>query len=297
MLRSNNMKTKKVSFNEYYSSLYKDRWPILKEALLKNDVKVIKPIFQNLSDSLSTEQILNLDNWQKGDGLPKDNSYIMDPASIIAASSLTFPNNAHILDMCAAPGGKSLILLEKIAKQNGTLWSNEISAARRDKLKNVIRTYVPENFREKVYIKGKDGIRYGLMHPNFFDAILLDAPCSGERHLLHEPKELAKWSIKRTKRLAKTQYALLCSALLSVKQGGNILYSTCSLSPLENDDVIERLLDKKKNDIKLNKLNFDDPRIEETKYGHIILPDKSNFGPIYFASLQKRITSELGSEK
>ena len=297
MLRSNHMKNNKITFDEYYSSIYNSRWPILKEALLKNDLKVKKPVFQKFSSNLNTDEILQLEKWKKGDELPGSDSYIMDPASIIAASSLKIPLDGHILDMCAAPGGKSLVLLERLINSDGILWSNEISAARRDKLKNVIRTYIPEIFREKIFIKGKDGVRYGLMHPDFFDAILLDAPCSGERHLLHEQKELDKWSIKRTKRLAKTQYALLCSALLSVKPGGNIIYSTCSLSPLENDDVIERLLTKKQNDVELNEINFNDPRIEKTKYGHIILPDKSNFGPIYFASLQKRIMRNLKSEK
>ncbi len=131
------------------------------------------------------------------------------------------------------------------------------------------------------------------MHPNTFDKILLDAPCSGEQHLLHSTKELDKWSIKRTKRLSQAQYGLLCSAILALKENGQVLYSTCSLSPMENDQVIERFLEKKGNTAVLDLPNIELEAIERTKYGYIMLPDISRAGPIYFSRLKKFTATEL----
>ena len=126
-----------------------------------------------------------------------------------------------------------------------------------------------------------------MSYPDTFDKILVDAPCSGERHLIQKTKELEKWSLNRTKRLAKTQYGLLCSALLSLKPGGYILYSTCSISPMENDDVIERLLTKKSTDVELASIDETHDFVEKTNFGYIVLPDKTQAGPLYFTLLKK----------
>ena len=287
------MKKKNITFDEFFEEHYQQRWPKLRAALLKDSQQVIRSTFNN-TNIRNNDCIFNYPIYKdedKGIFTQLDSNqlkkyYIMDPASIICAKSLEISESDFVLDMCAAPGGKTLILLESI--KSGQLWCNEISQARRSKLKNVIQEYTPKEMREIVHIKGKDGIRYGLMHPNTFDKILLDAPCSGESHLLHSPKELEKWNIKRTKRLAKTQYALLCSAILACKSKGQILYSTCSISPFENDEVIKRALEKKGDSVELNLPILDLPGIEKTKYGYIFLPDNSQAGPIYFSRLSKK---------
>ena len=78
-----------------------------------------------------------------------------------------------------------------------------------------------------------------------FDAVLVDAPCSSERHLLHDPQEMATWTPKRTKQNAKRQLDILLQAIFAARPGGRLLYSTCSISPVENDDVVEKLLKKR----------------------------------------------------
>jgi len=148
--------------------------------------------------------------------------------------------------------------------------------------------FIPKDKREQVYIKGKDGNRYGLNYPNTFDKVLVDAPCSGEQHLLASTKEIAKWTPTRTKRLSTAQYSLLCSALLACKPKGQIVYSTCSISPYENDRVIERILNKKSDSVKLDLPELNLEGIDKTKYGYLILPDKTGFGPIFFSRLQKK---------
>lgn len=287
------MKHKKLSFEEYFTEIYGDRWPNLKSSLLNVKTQVIRETFSENIQSFSEYKKYDKSDPEVIKQQNTDNkrtNYIMDLASIICANSLDISPDDFVLDMCAAPGGKSLILLEKL-QDDGMLWLNELSPARRVKLKSVIKEYVPDELIPKLHIKGKDGARYGLMHPNTFNKVLLDAPCSGEKHMLQSPKELKTWNIKRTKRLAAIQYGLLCSALLSTKESGQILYSTCSISPLENDGVIEKILSKKSADIELDLPQLNYPGVEKTKYGFMMLPDKSGIGPIYFSRLKKKTST------
>lgn len=283
----------KITFEEYFESKYGTRWSALRSALLESDSQVMRPIGNpntkmSFTDAFELEKYTS-DQFEKVNTFNSDGTkdvYVMDPASVVAALSLEVSPSDFVLDMCAAPGGKTLILLEALI--DGELWSNEISSARRGKLKEVIRQYALIKQRSLVFIKGKDGNRYGLGHENTFDKILVDAPCSGERHLLNSKKELDKWSIKRTKRLATAQYSLLCSALLALKPGGQLVYSTCSISPLENDEVIRKLLQKKNEHAELIQIDSLPDFVEKTEFGYHVLPDRSNFGPIYFTKIQKK---------
>ena len=119
--------------------------------------------------------------------------------------------------------------------------------------------------------------------------MLVDAPCSGEKHLLETKSELDQWTPSRTKKLASRQYSLLCSALLTVKPGGVITYSTCSISPLENDGVIERILKKKPDQIEsVSDSNSIPDFVEKTEFGYQIMPDQSGgFGPIFWSVLRR----------
>ena len=205
---------KNNKFEQYFEEIYQERWIALKQALLSRESQVIRPIRQDFQ-SLSLESAFKLpaysqEHFQATNQLNSEglkSSYVMDAASIVAALALEVAPDDFVLDMCAAPGGKSLILLE--ALEDGILWANEISRNRREKLKEVIRAHATNESRDKVFIKGKDGNRYGLNHPDTFDKILIDAPCSGEKHLLLSPLELERWGPKRTKRLAINQYSLL----------------------------------------------------------------------------------------
>jgi len=218
------------------------------------------------------------------------NVYILDPASVIAARALEVQEGDRVLDMCAAPGGKTLILIEGI-RNSGDLFANDLSPERRERLKKVIQQYVPRTIRDRVWVTGRDGVQFGLKEPGRFDRILLDAPCSGERHVLENKKALAEWSPRRGENLATRQYALLAGALLAAKPGGRIVYSTCSINPDENDGVIHKLLKKKKDQVKL--LPPETYSLgERTEYGVIFLPDRCGFGPLYYAVLEKSPSQE-----
>ncbi len=284
-------------FDNFFQSVYKERYLSLKQALLEIEGTVARVNGFSELDSehpiLKEEKFLTLNAYK----IPDRNTYqaregknslldlyFMDPGSIFVALSLKVNAGDFVLDMCAAPGGKTLIIAEGL-KESGELFANEISEHRRSRLKKVIQDYVPREIRERIWVKGSDGMNYGMKSPNHFDKILLDAPCSGEKHLLQNPKEMKDWSKKRTENLAKRQYGLLCSAMLALKPGGRLVYSTCSISPLENDGVIQRFLERKGDTAKL--IQEVHPAGEKTDFGTIFLPDHSGFGPLYYTILEK----------
>ncbi len=297
------MKNLQLNFDEYYESLYGVRWQKLKSALLSHNEINEKQVRRYNTFSSTNEALSNLEfipwlpycTWNTAsDEIPRDpqqllSYYVLDPASVLVAENLNVQPGEKVLDLCAAPGGKSLILAQALfrtSSENSQLILNELSADRRERLKKVVQQYIPFPSRNQVWVRGKDGTRFGLEVQNEFDAILLDTPCSGEKHLLENPKELKNWKLNRTKGLAQKQYALLCSAWMALKPGGRLVYSTCSISPLENDGVIERFIDKKKN-VSLSPLRLRQDLAEETKYGHIYLPDHCGFGPMYSCQLIK----------
>lgn len=289
----------KKTFDDFYSSFWGSRWSSLKEALLAPPLKVRRYSFFAAPDRAlksfrvglprgceAVEKATNVEQTRVGDeelGL----YYVMDPASVLAARAL--PGlHGNCLDLCAAPGGKSLILAERIllesAFSQSTLICNELSEVRRERLKEVLRLYVPRKLREHIWIKGRRAYAWAESQPESFDAILLDAPCSGERHLLQNKTEFENWTPRRSERLAQEQYSLLCSAWLCLKPGGFLLYSTCSVSHLENDGVIEKFLNKKTSELVNPQLEIPG---EVQKFGTIFLPDKSGFGPIYLTLLRR----------
>ena len=258
-------------FDEYYTNLFGERWPSIKEA------------FSSEPDYAE---------WNAGG----EKSYFLDSASVRAAVSLPLRGAQSILDLCAAPGGKTLVLASNMDGE-ARLLSNERSAERKKRLQNTVRDCLPLDVQERVQVICKDGAVMCRANENAFDAILLDAPCSSERHVFADEKYLSQWSPSRIKTLSVAQWALLSSAWRMLREGGFLLYSTCALSPEENDDIIEKLL--KKFDrvkicepkISLDYKAFTDsvlPDYEKTKHGAHILPDKSKgAGPLYFCLLQK----------
>jgi 16S rRNA (cytosine1407-C5)-methyltransferase len=119
-----------------------------------------------------------------------------------------------------------------------------------------------------------------------FAAILLDAPCSVERHVIQSGKHLAQWTQARPRALAARQWALLSAAFLLLAENASLVYATCSLNPLENDGVVSRLLKKYQGKAVLDRPDFTDG--EATEYGRIILPDTAGgMGPMYVARFLK----------
>lgn len=251
-------------FDEYYSSLYKERWPRLKEALLKkSEEKVVPPGLKN--------------------------PYYMDRSSLLTASLLPVTPSSTVLDMCAAPGGKSLVLALKM-EGKGLLVSNDRSPERRRRMKEVFSSSLPEESVE-IKITGYNAESWGVYEKEVYDYILLDAPCSSERHVLGSEKYLSQWSPSRPKRLQISQYAMLSSALIALKAGGHILYSTCSINSGENEEVIRKLVSRHPDEVETVDVELE--YSEKRDYGRIILPDSaSGLGPMYCCLIRKRSEDE-----
>lgn len=270
-----------AGFESYYSSIFAERWPGLKAALLKESAP--KAFKAQASGA----------------------AYFLDSASVLAAISLPLSNAQNILDMCAAPGGKSLVLASRMDAA-AALRCNERSFDRFQRLRKVVAEHLPDSVQERVQISCGDGALLCKKEEALYDAILLDAPCSSERHVLNDPKYLAEWSPARVKSLAMQQWALLSSAFRILKTGGYLLYSTCALNQAENEGVAERLLKKfpearavpaqeiaaAQEEGRAEIAAFFDvaalPSFEEKSLGFSILPDKQDgAGPIYFFLVQK----------
>lgn len=296
-----------AAFDSYYSSLWGERWGAIRRCLLEPEIQVLRWNRWAFSELESPPAGSFLEGCTRkpphyaGPGRTPSgllDCYVMDPASVMAARCLPVKDGDLVLDLCAAPGGKALILAEKLV-QAGELIANEVSAERRGRLQKVIQNYIPREVRERIWVKGQDGSRWGLKQSNYFDAVLIDAPCSGERHLLENPMELDSWSPKRGEGLAHRQYALLCSAFMATAPGGYFLYSTCSINAVENEDLVRKFVKKKSGfQIRapveanfLTSLGQEDSGIqlrpEPMEFGHLFLPDQCGFGPLYFCLFQK----------
>jgi len=281
-------------FEVYYTNLFKDRWPKLRNALLGTP---------------------NYISWNPFNA--KD-SYFMDSASVLAALALPLDADLQLedvdkndavlkcADFCAAPGGKTLVLASSLANldYDWHLTSNERSNDRRSRLIRNIEQQLPKRIQEHIKITGFDAARWCRYETETFDRIFVDAPCSSERHVLSDSKYLAQWSPSRIKTLAQTQWSILSSAYRVLKTNGYLVYATCALSPLENDGVIARLV-KKFNTAKVICKNIDDiknkavekkllnsitqlPEPEITEFGFHVLPDSQNgAGPLYFCIIHK----------
>lgn len=247
-------------FETTYRTIFGSRWPTLKEALLAERNPV---------------------SFQEGLCKP----YFMDEGSILAAKALSVEPGDTVLDMCAAPGGKSLVLASRL-QGSGHLTSNDRSSERRSRLHLVLDEYLPQEWRQNVTITGHDASKWGVYEQEAYDKILLDAPCSSERHVLSDPKALCEWSPARPKHLAVQQYAMLCAALDAVKIGGLVLYSTCALIPMEDEDVVAKLQKKRQGRFEIIKTHV--LGAEDRPYGQIFLPDVSQGkGPLYFCLIRR----------
>jgi 16S rRNA (cytosine1407-C5)-methyltransferase len=254
------------SFEDYYRTRYGARWDTLRQSLLEGAVPV--PYSQGQTARLTVP-------------------YLLDRASILAAQTLRLPDEGLILDACAAPGGKSLVIASGMSG-TARLLSNELSGERRRRLAKVLDDHLDKTLRERVKVSGFDAAALAGKKGEHgrFDGILLDVPCSSEAHVLRNETALAQWTSARPRFLAKRQWALLSAAFLLLRAGGSLVYITCALSPEENDGVVSRLRAKYANAVISDEPDF--PEGEKTTFGRLILPDASGgIGPMYVARFRK----------
>ncbi|KAK4542419.1 hypothetical protein LTR36_006876 [Oleoguttula mirabilis] len=268
----------------------------------------------------------------------------LDAASALVAQLLDVRLGESVLDLCAAPGGKSIALAQSMfpawhaeasslgidgdatgtrpqdrSVTSAVLRSNEADARRQKRLVENLQAYLPAQLIKQgsvqcLRVDGTSTIVNALLAPGGYDKVLVDAPCSSERHIIHAhlkasasgntAPEMANWRTGSSKRLAQTQLSLMMTALKVVRVGGRVVYATCSIDMMENDGVIEKMVaqvekERKKGAKWSVKLGFGEGTnadglleqwAEKTKHGWIVLPDHpgdGKWGPLYFAVVTK----------
>ncbi|NWU16259.1 NSUN4 methyltransferase, partial [Cephalopterus ornatus] len=168
--------------------------------------------------------------------------YLMDAASLLPVLALDVQWDDLVLDLCAAPGGKTLALLQTgLCVSGGHLAANDVSVSRTKRLHQILHNYVPKEVRETVSVTSCDGRDWQDVEGGTFHKVLVDVPCTTDRHSAME-EENNIFHKKRTKErqmLPMLQLQLLMAGILATKPGGEVVYSTCSLSPLQNECVVE----------------------------------------------------------
>ena len=163
--------------------------------------------------------------------------YVQEPGAMAPAECVEIQPDRAVLDMCAAPGGKSTQLKNKLG-ENGVLVSNEIIASRckiltgnieRLGLRNTVTTCM-------------DTARLAKTFPEAFDLIMVDAPCSGEGMFRKEEIAIDEWSEGNVKMCAERQSEILENAVKALKSGGYIVYATCTFSLEENEMTVDSFL-------------------------------------------------------
>ncbi|WP_411168057.1 RsmB/NOP family class I SAM-dependent RNA methyltransferase [Clostridium sp. MB05] len=178
--------------------------------------------------------------------------YLQNLSSMLPPLFLDLKEDLVILDMCAAPGGKSLYMAD-LTQNKATILANDVNEIRRERLNYNIE----KQGANSIIVLGADGCSIGKRLHRYFDRILLDAPCSGEgTMILKNSKAYRGWSEKKVALYVKLQKKLFDSAYHALKPGGVIVYSTCTLNPFENEEIIEYALNKY-SDLKLENINLE----------------------------------------
>ncbi len=160
--------------------------------------------------------------------------YIQEASSMLPVVALFADGNApeRVMDVAAAPGSKTTQIAARMGN-HGAILANEFSASR----VKVLHANISRCGIHNVALTHFDGRVFGAALPEAFDAILLDAPCSGEGVVRKDPDALKNWSVESNLEIAATQRELIDSAFHALRPGGTLVYSTCTLNRDENEDV------------------------------------------------------------
>lgn len=265
-------KKERESFESFYATRFGDGWEELREALLQES----RPVAYSY-------------------GLLKP--YYMDEASVKVGCAMPVLERGSCLDMCAAPGGKTLVMASRFGS-HVLIQANETSSNRRARLHRVISEHLSEEKLKNIKVTPYDAAKMARHFSGKFERILLDAPCSSERHVMRSPSHLNKWSPSRIKVLSIRQWALLSSSFIMLKEGGILLYSTCALLEEENDFVVQKLINKYDvaQILSIEDIGKDHNAFSihknvaiKKRFGYAYLPHIHNgAGPIYFSLILKK---------
>ena len=240
-------------FDAHMKSLLKDEYDDFKKALLEKPVKglYLNRNKKNVERVLEEQYIehhpivengyLYDENYHPGRsayflaGL----YYIQEPSAMLVADALPIEPDDFVLDMCAAPGGKSCEIASRLTGE-GVLIANDIEASRARILSENIERFGLDN----TIVTNVDPMRFTKQFQEAFDKIVLDAPCSGEGMFRKLEQAVDTWSEDKVLECAHIQKNLLKGAYDMLKQGGMVIYSTCTYSYEENEAMVHYAVDE-----------------------------------------------------
>lgn len=164
--------------------------------------------------------------------------YLQEPSAMAPASFLPVCAGDRVLDLCAAPGGKATELGARL-KGQGLLAANDINNTRSKALLRNLELFGISNG----FVTNESPERLAGEFPEFFDKILVDAPCSGEGMFRKEPAAVKTWSPDKSQSCAKLQREILTYAIHMLSPGGLLMYSTCTFAPIENEGAVSYVLE------------------------------------------------------
>ena len=209
--------------------------------------------------------------------------YVQEPSAASAVTALDPKPGERILDLCAAPGGKSTQIASLLAGR-GLLWSNEIVKNRANiLLSNMERMGV----RNAVVSSARPDILCSALR-GYFDRVLVDAPCSGEGMFHRDAGAVRDWSEENVAACAVRQLAILDSASQALRENGVLVYSTCTFSPEENESVIKLFLEKHP-DFILEEIPVSFGRDGQIEYTRRIYPMDGGEG--HFVARMRRVSA------
>jgi NOL1/NOP2/sun family putative RNA methylase len=221
--------------------------------------------------------------------------YVQEVASMVPVIVLDPQPGEVVMDLCAAPGSKTTQIAQLMAN-SGLLVANEISRKRMRGLTHNIKRC---GLMNEVVIS-MNGQKIDRVFTDYFDRILIDAPCSAEGTIRKSKAVLSHWGTRNIQRMSRLQIGLVVSAFRALRPGGSMVYSTCTIAPEENEMVVSYLLEKfpeaeilpvgvsgfttRPGVRKWQGISFD-PRIEHCAR---ILPQDNDTAPFFIARLTKR---------
>ncbi len=172
--------------------------------------------------------------------------YIQEPSAMLPGAVIGVRPGDKVLDLCAAPGGKSVQMAAQL-KGQGLLVANDINA---DRVKALVKNIELNGVRNAIVLNDTPD-KLAKNFEGFFDKIMVDAPCSGEGMFRKDEDAIKSWEKFKCEKCSSMQWEILCQVDKMLKPGGIILYSTCTFSPEENELMIAKFMDTHAGDYEL----------------------------------------------
>lgn len=165
--------------------------------------------------------------------------YLQEPSAMSVVPKLDIQEGDKVLDLCAAPGGKSTYILSKL-NNTGLLVSNEVNPTRIKALGENLERFGAKN----CIITNTDSNKLRKVFTGYFDKIVIDAPCSGQGMFRKDEVAIKDWSYEKVLKCQSIQKEIIRDGFDMLKKGGILVYSTCTFSKEENEDVINEFLEE-----------------------------------------------------